>query len=127
MSTTAITLMMSNYEVSDDTCNQPAHRIAPPYLLQIVNQFLVDKYERPLAFVGGFSNDPAHWRVDGYGGDSKPYLAVAVGGYRDLCMDTLEELKMFFENLPFRYPEVAALIYRVDAKEVTVFRPSEYE
>jgi hypothetical protein len=92
-----------------------------------MNQFLADQDERPLSFIEDTSTEAQGWRTDSYGGDSKPYLAVALGGYRDMPEDLMEDLQAFFQNLPFRYPEVAALICRVGEQRATVARPSQYE
>ncbi|OAP38521.1 hypothetical protein AU381_23480 [Sinorhizobium glycinis] len=124
-STTTIALMMSNYEVSADTIHDRSEPFHPPYLMQIVNQWLVDHDERPLSLLGGYSADIENWRMDGFGGSARPFLQVASGGYRELDESLLEQLQDFVTELPWRYPEVATLVLRKDGHPAAVHRPCE--
>jgi hypothetical protein len=115
---TAVTLMMSNYELSDDYKENDLPS-CPPYLFKIVNDWLLSIDESPLRLLGNSNQSPIESpeqgeRLDGFGGCLRPFLQIASGGYRNIFGLEGEREAAFREfvlTLPWRYPRVSYTDY----------------
>lgn len=130
---TAVTLTMSNYELSDDYEANDLP-ICPPLLFEEINRWLRDHGEAELHLLGNRAEpspagDRFADRSDGFGGCVRPYLQIASGGYRDIFdLDSAreKEFRDFVLRLPWRYPEVVTLTMTHDGDPSVVYRP-DYE
>lgn len=126
---TAVTLTMSNYELSDDYEANDLP-ICPPVLFKELNRWLEENGEPELHLLGNRAEpSPAEMfaeRSDGFGGCVRPYLQIASGGYRDifhLNSAREKEFRDFVLGLPWRYPEVVTLTITHDGDPSVVYRP----
>jgi hypothetical protein len=127
---TAVTLMMSNYELSDDydISDLPT---SPPHLFERVNEWLANNDEAPLQLLGNHrlatrEHQGRDERSEGFGGCVRPFVQIGCGGYRNIFKLQTEKERAFQEfvvKLPWRYPELVTLIITHDGDPAVIYRP----
>ena len=127
----AVVLQMSNYEYSADYEKIAAPKSAP-FLLRTINDWLEERHEQPLGLLGNYAKEPQPGRnneleePDQFGGSCRPYIQIAAGGYATFLDNDDGEQRAFCEfvtRLPWRYPEVVALLITVDGDTTKVYQP----